>query len=276
MIGFALNCILPARLGELARPAVFCKKEGTSFSKVLATVGAERALDVIVLLGFFAVVVAFVDIDPNLELTVGKYHLDKAMLDRAAAATAELAVLMVLAIVLVSVGKTREWIKKGVLFSPKLLFFLSKGAQHKVEQTWCSRLVRILDNFAAGFQLLRDPRKLTLCLFLSLVVWIFAGLSHYVMAKGCPGVEVSFLEMCAVMVILCFFISLPSVPGYWGLWEAGGVFGLMIFGVPIKEAAGYTLVNHFFQIVPIVAIGLFSLIITGVSIAQLRRESDCE
>ena len=50
MIGFMLNCLLPARVGELARPAIFYKKERVSFSKVLATVGAERVFDIVMLL----------------------------------------------------------------------------------------------------------------------------------------------------------------------------------------------------------------------------------
>lgn len=273
MIGFALNCVLPARLGELARPLVFSKKERTPFSKVLATVGAERVLDILVLLAFFAIVMATVDIDPNLEFTVGTYHLDKTTLDQAATATVRLSVLMVLAILLISLEKTRGCIKKALLFSPKLLFVVQPTTQERLRLGICSQLVRIIDNFAEGFRLLKSPTKLALCVFLSLLAWIFAALSHYTMALGCPGVDVTFLEMCAVMVVLCFFISLPSVPGYWGLWEAGGVFGLLIFGVSGKEAAGYTLVNHFFQIVPVVAIGLFSLIVTGISIVQVSREA---
>ena len=274
MIGFALNGVLPARLGEVARPAAFAKKERVPFSKVLATVGAERVLDVFILLSFFAIVIATVDIDPNLELTFGKYHLDTSTLDTVATATVRLCILMVFTIVLISVEKTRAFMKKIILGLPKLLFFTKKATQDKLKRSLCSRLVQVLDNVAMGFYLLRSPWKLGLCLLLSLAAWFFAGLSHYVMALGCPGVNVSFLEMCAVMVILCFFISLPSVPGYWGLWEAGGVFGLLIFGVPYKQAAGYSLVNHFFQLVPIILVGLVSLIMTGLNIAQLKKQTD--
>ena len=94
------------------------------------------------------------------------------------------------------------------------------------------------------------------------------------MALGCPGIEISFLEMYAVMIILCFFISLPSVPGFWGLWEAGGVFALLIFGVPAKEAAGFTLTNHVFQMVPVIIVGLVSSIITGANIVQVAHNAD--
>jgi uncharacterized membrane protein YbhN (UPF0104 family) len=92
-------------------------------------------------------------------------------------------------------------------------------------------------------------------------------------ALGCPGINLSFLELYATMVILCFFISLPSAPGFWGIWEAGGVFGLLIFGVPAKEAAGFTLANHVIQMIPVVIVGLIAAIITGVNVVQIAYTS---
>ena len=71
------------------------------------------------------------------------------------------------------------------------------------------------------------------------------------------------------MVVVCFFIALPSAPGFWGLWEAGGVFALALFGVPAKDAAGFTLVNHAVQMFPVILLGLLSALITSVNIWQL-------
>ena len=73
------------------------------------------------------------------------------------------------------------------------------------------------------------------------------------------------------MVIICFFISLPSVPGYWGLWEAGGVFALSLFGISANRAAGYALVNHAVQIFPVIIAGFVSAIITGVNIRKMAK-----
>ena len=71
------------------------------------------------------------------------------------------------------------------------------------------------------------------------------------------------------MVIVCFFISLPSVPGWWGLWEAGGVFALSLFGVTAQEAAGFTLANHAIQVIPVIIAGLVSAMLLSVNIRQL-------
>ena len=71
------------------------------------------------------------------------------------------------------------------------------------------------------------------------------------------------------MVIVCFFISLPSVPGWWGLWEAGGIFALSLFGVTAKEAAGFTLANHAIQVFPVIIAGFVSAILLSVNIRQM-------
>jgi hypothetical protein len=48
----------------------------------------------------------------------------------------------------------------------------------------------------------------------------------------------------------------------------------LIFGVPAKEAAGFTLTNHVFQMVPVIIVGLVSSIITGAKIAQVVHHAD--
>jgi hypothetical protein len=78
--------------------------------------------------------------------------------------------------------------------------------------------------------------------------------------------------MYAVMVIICLFIALPSVPGYWGLWEAGGVFAMSLFGIPENAAAGFTLANHAVQLFPVIIVGFISAVITSVNIWQVSFE----
>lgn len=271
MIGFMLNCLLPGRIGELARPAIFGKKESVAFSKVLATVGAERVFDVVVLLLSFVIVLTAVEISPTLDLRFGNYHLNKATLEMLGMTTLQLCLGLIACIAMVSIRRSRRFIKRTILGLPVLLFFASNDFKERIREKLCVKLVQIIDNVAAGLDLLKSPKMVGLCLGLSFVVWAVAGVSYYVMALGCPGIDLSFLEIYATMVILCFFISLPSAPGFWGLWEAGGVFGLLIFGVSAKEAAGFTLTNHVFQMVPVIIIGLVSSIVTGVNVVQVAR-----
>lgn len=274
MIGFTVNLLLPARVGELARPAIFSKKEEVSFVRALATVGAERVFDVFMLLFFFAIVLSAVRIDPNIDLTFGKYHLNKATLEVIGMGTLKLSFVLLAGIIVMSARGSRKFVKHVVMALPALFLFAKGPFKEKVRDKVCLRLAEAIDHFSVGLDMLKSPKKVVICLVLSFVAWSLAAASHYIFALGCPGIHVSFLEMCAVMVILCFFISLPSVPGFWGVWEAGGVFGLLIFGVPAKEAAGFTLANHVFQIAPLLVVGLVSSVITGVSLIHVPSRQD--
>jgi glycosyltransferase 2 family protein len=100
--------------------------------------------------------------------------------------------------------------------------------------------------------MVENPHSVFMCAVFSILVWGCAALSQYIMVLGSPGIDVNFLESFAVLIIVCFFISLPSVPGYWGVWEAGSVFALSLFGITGAHAMGFTLVNHAVQIFPVI------------------------
>jgi hypothetical protein len=104
------------------------------------------------------------------------------------------------------------------------------------------------------------------------MIWALVAFSYYLFSLGSPGVNLTFYELSVVMVIICFFISLPSVPGWWGLWEAAGVFGMSLFGVSTKEAAGFTLANHALQVFPVILMGIASAMILSVNIRKLSYE----
>jgi len=274
MIGFMLNCILPGRVGEVARPIILQQKEQFPFSTGLATVAAERTFDAIILLLLFSWMLTVVQIDPVLEIHFGGYILNKTLLISAAKGITRLSLLLLAGIVLVALESSRNWMNRLFLRIPKLFFFTSQAFQELVYQRFSLFLVRFTLTFSRGFLLLKEPWKMAECFGLSLLIWGLNVLSYYTMTLGAPGVELSFAELSVVMVIVCLFISIPSVPGFWGIWEAGGVFALALFGVSAKDAAGFTLANHAVQMFPVIIVGMGSAIVTGVNVWQVSRQID--
>jgi len=272
MIGFMLNCIIPGRAGEVARPAILQKKDDVPFSTGLATVAAERVFDVLFLLALFAAVLSAVTIDSSLSIPFGKYQLNRNTLEMVAGGMVKLSVVLILGIVLISFAKIREKAKRIIIRIPELFFFAGQGFREKIQEKVCVFLINIMENIASGFSLVKFPKRIFFCLGLSFVIWVLSAFSYYLFSLGCPGIGLSYTEITAVMVIICFFIALPSVPGYWGLWEAGGMFALSLFGVSGKDAAGFTLANHAFQLFPIVIIGLVSAMLMGVNIWKISYE----
>jgi len=272
MIGFMINCILPGRVGEIARPAVLQKKENIPFSTGLATVAAERVFDVSILLILFSILLATVPIDPALDIVFGKYHLNRETLVTVGGGTFKLLILLIVGILMVSFDRTRTAINRSIMLIPYLFFFSGPELKKKIQKKICEPIVNVVENFTFGFALVKYPSKIFICFGLSVFIWVLAAFSYYITAQGCPGIDLSFTEISAHMIIICFFIALPSVPGYWGIWEAGGVFALVLFGVSSKDAAGYTLANHAIQIFPVMIVGLVSAMVTSVNILQVSYE----
>jgi len=266
MIGFMVNCVLPGRVGELVRPAILSQKNKIPYPTGLATVVAERIYDTLTLLALLMAVVVWAPINPDARVQFGAYRLSADMLRLTAQSVAALSAVLVLGTVMLSSDRLRGWIQGLIGKIPGVLRRWGKQWEYRCQRWFADPLSRALDTAANGLATIKDPRKVLTCIALSLGNWLLLGLSYYLVALGAPGIGLSYFDLLTVMIIICFFIALPSVPGYWGLWEAGGVFALALFGVSAQPAAGYTLANHGVQVIPVMIIGFCSLWITGVSL----------
>jgi hypothetical protein len=256
-------------VGELARPAILNKKKGVPFVTGLATVAAERVFDLTMLVAFFSVVLSFVEIEPGHSIEFGGYRLNRAVLESVFHGMVKMGIVLVAAIVAITFEPVRRRVVDVVRAAPRGLFFLKGDRRERIARRIGDPIVGLVERVAEGFALLRRPRRVGACLLISVGIWLVHALSYYVLALGTPGIELTFLEISATMIILMFFIALPSVPGFWGLWEAGGVFALALFGVAAKEAAAFTLANHFIQILPIVVAGVVSAIGASINVWQV-------
>ena len=272
MIGFMINCVLPGRLGEVARPVILQKKEKVPFSTGLATVVAERAFDISLLILLFMLTAGGMKINPDQYVAFGTYQLDQETLQTVFDTMLKLGAVLIAGIAIFSIGKARDLIYSAILLTPGVLFFAGKQFKAAVRRKICEPVINILKNIAQGFALIRYPKKIIICAGLSALIWGLQACSYYLFSLGSPGINLTYLEITTVMVIICIFISLPSVPGWWGLWEAGGVFALSLFGISAKDAAGFTLANHAIQVIPVILIGFVSAMILSVNIRRLSFE----
>lgn len=268
VIAFTINCLLPGRLGELARPAILYKRDNVDFSKSLATVAVERVFDIITLLVIFIIIMSNIHMDPSLNLSFNGHQINQQTLLGLRSKTLIGGMVLLCFISLFMFSITRNAMGRFISWLPHMLFFTSEHFREQMSQKVHVRTQAVLDNIAHGFEVLRSPSQIVSCLMLSAAVWLLTFLSFYVLALGSNGLSISYLQSSAAVIITCFFIMLPSVPGYWGIWEIGGIYGLMIFGIPKMEAAGLTLTYHFFQLIPLIFVGLMSSWLTGVNIMQ--------
>ena len=217
----------------------------------------------------FMLTVGMLEINPDQNVSFGSYNLNLETLQTVFNGLLKFGALLIIGVVLFSLGKIRKIIYDVIGYSPKVLFFAGENFKSSIRRKICDPLIGILKNIARGFTLIRSPKKILSCAVLSVFIWGLAAFSYYLFSMGCPGINLTYIELTTVLVIVCFFISLPSVPGWWGLWEAGGVFALSLFGVTAKEAAGFTLANHAIQVFPVIIAGLASAMLLSVNIRQM-------
>ena len=269
MIGFMINCVLPGRLGEVARPLILQQKENIPFATGLATIVTERVFDVSLLILLFMATAGALQTGPEQNIAFGSYQLNQQTVQAVFNTMLKLGALLIAGVAIFCSAKARELIYRVILYLPSLFFFAGHRFKESFKKRICEPGVNMLKNLAQGFSLVKYPIKILSCMILSVLIWGAQALSYYLFSLGSPGIGLTYFEMITVMVIICFVISLPSVPGWWGLWEAGGVFALSLFGVSAKDAAGFTLANHAIQVFPVILIGMVSAVIFSVNIRRM-------
>jgi len=126
-----------------------------------------------------------------------------------------------------------------------------------------AKITDVFLGFAQGFDALRKPSLAGQVAFHTFVVWFLTGLSFWVMGLGVPDFELTLPLAMVFLVITCIVISIPAAPGFWGLYELGGVVALILCGVVADtpagtgKAMGFTLIVHFFQWAMVTIIGLY-------------------
>ena len=99
------------------------KKEKIPFTTGLATVAAERIFDICLLIVLFIITVNAVEVRPDINVAFGKYQLNRETLDFIFGSMLKLGVVLIAGIILVSIGKIRE-------------FFYGINRVHSISQTF--------------------------------------------------------------------------------------------------------------------------------------------
>ena len=75
----------------------------------------------------------------------------------------------------------------------------------------------------------------------------------------------------AITTFVAFGVSVPSAPGYVGVWHAATVLALTLFGVPESTALGYAILYHASQYVPITLLGWAVLLREHMTLTEATR-----
>ncbi|MGD9332117.1 MAG: lysylphosphatidylglycerol synthase transmembrane domain-containing protein, partial [Desulfobacterales bacterium] len=224
IISMMINCLLPGRIGELARPMVLKKKEQMPMATSLAALGVERLLDLLALLILLLPTLMALTPDADPVIDFGDYRLSRGLLVDLGYTFFIALVGLILAVFSLGHDRLRHRCLAWISLLPAFLERLRPGKPEGLVHRAVPQLVAFIERSAQGVKYVCNFRGFIVATAISLAFWGFNALMFYFLSIGSPGIELAFIDICGVMVIICFFIALPSVPGFWGLWEAAGVF----------------------------------------------------
>lgn len=245
MIGFAANNLLPLRVGEIIRAYLFARDFREARSGVLMTLVLERVLDLIAILGIYA--------------------LGLSLLPEAPAAM-----------------RTGMWLAAVGIAAVTVAIFAFSMQRERANRLWLliaartpqtvqSRGSAYLEQFAKALAPMLKPSVLSLLVAQSITRWGLAALLTWLCVYAYGDSIAPELAM-VVIGVTALAVSLPSVPGFVGPIQAAFVFALTPFGVSQESALAASILFLLGHWVPVTLVGTLMLASRHQSFKRLERE----
>ena len=251
VIGFAATFLLPARAGEVIRPYLLARREGLPATSAFATIILERLLDLVVVLGLFAVFVLTVD---TASLSASPAQFARVKIGGLIAAGAGAAALIM---AFVAAGH------------PERLGQLALRIERVLPEKLARTVAKFVESFTQGLAVMRQPRRLLVSLALSVPLWLSIAAGIWLTSLAFhitfpyPG---SFL----VMTILVVGVAMPTPGAIGGFHAAYQIAVQTFFGVPDDRAIGAAIVLHAVSFLPVTALGIVFMAREGLTLSGAK------
>jgi hypothetical protein len=248
MIGFAANCILPARLGEIIRANTLGQREHISTSSTLGTIVVERIFDGLTLLLF---------------LMIGLMGTTFSEEWRSVGASLKATGLFLLVAYVLLICFIIGFKIKARLFLDllnRLLFPLPGRVR--------SKTVHIVWNFSVGLAMTKSPYQWALVIFYSLLLW-FASLCQIKLVELSIHLEMPLIAPFLVMAMASFGVMIPSAPGFIGTFHLSVQYAYLFYGIGKEEGLSAAVLWHASFFFPTLILGLFCFLLLHLSPSAL-------
>ena len=244
VIGGVATYLLPLRAGEFIRPYIVSRRGSYPYPVALASVVIERFFDLAAVLLSFGIVVSNIAALPS-------------WVNRGAQGLGVLAGFLLAGII---VG---AWFRSFVVASVRALTpFLKTTLQN--------RLIHFVDDLLYAAVSLRDIPVLLRVLGATVLVWGSTFFSFYLFICMIPALPVSLTISIAVTIVIALSVAAPSAPGFVGIYQAGSVAALSLYGVSAEDAVAFAIISHAAQYIMVLTFGAFSIQRQGVRWGELR------
>jgi glycosyltransferase 2 family protein len=249
LIGLFVNNVLPARIGEVARAYVLSKRKQISFTYSISTVLVDRFFD---LTGLLLLTFVFFP----------RHKLPSAVSQGIYLLVGLLIVCIILMFILSKERFTRVITKRCT------------GTERPLLSKLADRIIKIQENLKR----INSPFNLVFFTIISALTWLSMSAALYFVAL-ILGVSIQFIYIPFVCALLNMGLTIPSSPGYVGVYQFLLVYLLSIFDVPKYEGFTVSIIYHALWYVPYNILGFAFLLKEHLKIKEIRKleqEEPCQ
>jgi glycosyltransferase 2 family protein len=234
-IGFMANNLLPARVGEFARAYSITRLEPVPLSGSFGSLVLERMFDAIMVIGLLIMALSW----PGFPDVGGR-----------------------------AFGQAAVWLGGLLAIGFALLLFLVSrperttailelAAQRLLPKRLRRRVVDALHAFLTGAAAVRDWRLVIQTLAWSAAVWLTNGVATWVAFRAF-GIDAPLIAAIFLQSVIALAVSLPSAPGFFGIYQAAARVGLVdVWGVAAAPAMAFAVGFHLAGYFPVTFMGLY-------------------
>ncbi|MEW6237338.1 MAG: lysylphosphatidylglycerol synthase transmembrane domain-containing protein [Candidatus Omnitrophota bacterium] len=243
-IGYLFNNIFPARAGEMARIVVISRQRAIPFLKTAAASVIDRLMDMSAL--------------ALIALWLLTYSLPQNPLYASfrKGIFIGIAALILMAVFLLSGSKIKTmigWLENRL------------GDKSKRFTDWGEQIIDGLEN-------VRNPFRFLLVFAIAATCFAF-DLSGIYLMLWTMGWNLPFIAAVTTGVFMALGASLPSSPGYIGVYQAACILALGLFDIAESEAVAFSLIWQSLSLLLAISLGGGSAMYYGLNISRTAEEA---
>jgi len=245
-IGYMANNLLPMRLGEVYRAQVIHQMTGLSRPAAFGTIVAERLIDLVYMVPYLAAALVIYPLPPKIQTAA-----------------------YILAIAAFMLGGFCVWLGLDRERALRLAKWMLRIFPEKLG----GKIFDVLSTFSAGLGVMGRRELFWKLALSSLAMWaMYAYMVYLVMAAvGLTSAEYPLIHrdlvgsVLVMLVVTTIGFVIPGAPGAVGTYHGIAVLGLSLFEVPGDRAAGFAVLLHALNYIPLTLVGLLFFWFYGLS-----------
>lgn len=241
LIGFMVNNLLPARVGEAVRAVMLWKRNGYTVTESIGSLVFERGLDTLIFAAFFFIPVFF-----------------KKSLATLMPFAQLLAVVFLLAVIFIFLYS--KFTRQVVFYAGKFLSFLPVSVKDKVK--------RVGNELISNLEWTHSWQKSVMVVIYSGLLMSCNSMMIYLLAWGVKSFD--FIDSMFGVAMAALGAAIPLSPGYIGTLHSSLLQGLGMVGVIENRAGAIAVLYHAIGYITITALGIYSLSSMKMTFKEIR------